>query len=135
MGFSLSEIGGAEMMMLFGGVLTIGGSVLPWATSMNSSISGLDGDGHITLGLGLLIAALALSQYAGRAMYVGAMFVGLNIFVVGINTYWNMGNLGLMYWPGMGLYLTMGAAAFIMGGGAIGFAKFTVNDGNAQAAS
>ncbi|PSP78991.1 hypothetical protein BRC81_05825 [Halobacteriales archaeon QS_1_68_20] len=127
------NLGRAEGMTFFGAVLAVVGSVLPWATLMNNSINGLEANGVVTLGLGLLVAAIALFRIDGRVVHASNAFIGVFIFVVGLETYWNMGTLGLMVWPGWGLYATMASAAFIVTGGAIGFSSFTVQGGNAEA--
>ena len=46
------------------------GSVLPWATlergGVTDTINGLEGDGRLTLGLALVVAALGLGSRSGR---------------------------------------------------------------------
>ncbi len=130
-----ANLGRAEAMTLFGAVLAVVGSVLPWAASTSNSISGLEANGVVTLGLGLLVAAIALFRIDGRVVHASNVFIAVFIFVIGLETYWNMGRLGLMVWPGMGLYATMASATFVATGGAIGFSSFTVQGGHAEATS
>lgn len=102
-------------MLLFGAVVVIG-SVMPWATAFGGALSkaGTDGDGAITLVLGLLIAAggLAVGLARGRiwiaivAALLGAL-VGVTAGIDLSDAQSKIGDLHGVVSVGAGLWVTL----------------------------
>lgn len=69
-----------EKLVLGGAVGLVIGAFLPWATVGPFDVAGTDGDGVLTLLIGLVVAALAWSRKAPRliiALIVLAVVIGL----------------------------------------------------------
>ena len=111
----------------FGGIVVIMGSVLPWATVEvilfgQQSIDGLDGDGVITLPLGIVMLILALTarKESGNTPPVIAGLLALAAGSIGLYDLTNVrrinpGILGEVS-VGVGLYLVViGAGVAIVG--------------------
>lgn len=105
------------------GAALVLGAFMPWGTIRSGfgqiSVSGMEGDGIITLTLGGLIVALAFrlhERFSRIAVAVLAVLSG----VVALLAFDGIGSVGGSQYaqvaPGMGLYLTAAAAAvaFIM---------------------
>jgi hypothetical protein len=114
------------------GVLTLIGAVLPWATIGVFSAAGTEGDGTITLVLGLVAAAGGVAQGLVRhpsawsfAIPGVCLLLGFAILAVGVYDVINIssnGNDDTLFGPpkvGSGLILTVVAGAGIVGSAAL----------------
>jgi hypothetical protein len=84
--------------MLFGAAAIVVGSVMPWAerdfndVGLVGSVSGLEGDGALTIGAGIAIGVLALCSIAGprvRALSIVALLLAMATALIAIlNEVW-----------------------------------------------
>lgn len=96
-----------EKVGLIGAILIIMGSMLPWGTGpFGMSASGLEGDGIITLLLGIVsIILLALASW-GRENKIGQPILGILVILIAGNVFLDMMDIPIAS-PGSGLYLTL----------------------------
>ena len=108
------QMSGAKVIALFGFAGVILGAFLPWAHVLFFSVSGLDGDGVITLILGVIGAALITFGRRGTTTLVAAL---VGVVACGIGLYDSV-NLSIVAQEsagtasvGAGLWLTIFASA------------------------
>lgn len=113
------EEGVVLLLYLFLGsiVLIVIGSFLPWASMGVFSVSGIEGDGIVTL----LLAVVAVVVYFAlkkkpTVVSVVVAIIGVLSLIITIISYYNLGELELAS-PGGGLIMaTIGSIALIVSG-------------------
>jgi len=119
---------GSAKVALAGGALTAVGSVLPWANALGNTVSGLDGDGVITLFLGVIVAVVALVVNWNRLAKGGSAAIGGISVVIAFNAYSNLTNASgfgaSLVSPGYGLYLTILGGLVVVVGALLGYTSF-----------
>lgn len=119
------------LLALVGGIVAAIGSLLPWATIRSGfgsiDITGTNGDGVITLALGVIVAGLGFARFGGQSTGIvrnAASLLGLAIALVGVYDYTNLasriGEIQSDYVSGVagvGLYVVIvgGFIAFVSG--------------------
>ncbi|MHB9287735.1 hypothetical protein ACKVMT_11945 [Halobacteriales archaeon Cl-PHB] len=129
----LDDLTTGEKVALGGGVAAVVGAVLPWASFMGQSVSGLDGDGVITLILGIAAAGVIVVREWGQMDQAGVGVLGLLTLAIGGMAYSDIGSLASMggsgsgfsisISPGIGLYLTLLAGILMLAGAALGYSN------------
>jgi len=124
----LKTLPDSAKVALAGGALTAVGSVLPWASTLGQSMSGLDGDGVITLFLGVIVAAVVLFADWNKLAKGGAAALGGISTIIAFNAYSNLANAGglgsSLVSPGYGLYLTILGGLVVAVGALLGYTSF-----------
>jgi len=117
------EWNAASILTVVGAVLVVLGAFLPWAKVGFLSVDGTEGDGILTLILGLaagLLGALGFLKGA-KGLLIGSIVCAGLALLIGVYDIANInsvvdGPFGLEVEVGMGLYLTvLGAAAGVAG--------------------
>lgn len=107
---------GLEIKLLYGGAaVTIAGAFLPWYTVLGASVLGIEGDGLLTLILG--VAAAGLVWYLDTLKYRLYVGVGLGALVLLIGLY------HLTNFSGAGVYITILGGLVFVGSGVNGYRK------------
>ncbi len=129
----LDDLTTGEKVGLGGGVLAVVGAFLPWASVMNQSISGLDGDGVLTLVFGVAAGGLILMRDWEQMDQVGVGVLGLLTLVIGGMSYSDIDSLAslggsgtglsISISPGIGLYLTLLAGILMLAAAAMGYSN------------
>ncbi|WP_154019008.1 hypothetical protein [Halococcus agarilyticus] len=110
---ALSEFRTDQKIALAGAVVAGFGSVLPWATVLGTNVSGLQGDGILTLILAGIAAVVTVMEPDAIGKWNNGLVGGCGVLVVMI------GLLALNSAAAIGLYLT------IIGGLVISFPQLT----------
>ncbi|HMB49106.1 MAG TPA: hypothetical protein VKM69_00465 [Natronoarchaeum rubrum] len=91
-------------------------------------MSGLDGDGVITLFLGVIVAVVALVVNWNRLAKGGSAAIGGISVVIAFNAYSNLTNASgfgaSLVSPGYGLYLTILGGLVVVIGALLGYTSF-----------
>jgi len=124
----LKALPDSAKVALAGGTLTAVGSVLPWASALGRTVSGLDGDGVITLFLGVIVAVVVLSAGWNRLAKGATAALGGISTLIAFNAYSNLANAGglgsSLVSPGYGLYLTILGGLVVAVGALLGYTSF-----------
>lgn len=91
------------------------GSFLPWASAFGISVSGIEGDGVITLILALGLAAAIFLADWGKRVAIGTVIVGVLIVLVPL--------VSLSGVSAFGVYVTMIGGVVIIVGGQSGYRR------------
>lgn len=107
----------AKNLVLFGGIGLMVGAALPWGTVTSAfgqiSMNGLEGDGMLSGGAGLvlLLVALTVKPKAGSMFSVLGGIVALFAGYISLNAILNVGSLadepGVIVQTGYGLYVSL----------------------------
>lgn len=90
---SISGLPTSGKVAASGAVLTVIGSVLPWASAVGETVLGVDGDGIITAPLAVIVLALAVLRWDKIGAGVSAV-LGLAALLTAFNAYSNIESLG-----------------------------------------
>jgi hypothetical protein len=108
---------------IVGGVATIVGSVLPWVTidslMGSQTVSGLDGDGVLTLVCGIATLGVCVLRGGERIDRIALGILGVLTVLIGYNTFSQLSDYGSIAADASaspGLYVTMLAGAVIVSG-------------------
>ena len=126
----------APWIIAGGGLLAIIGSVLPWGTVRSAfgqvDVSGTEGDGVLTLVLGLVVGALGLSSLAGARRVLAIVALLPTVGIAGIAAY-DLANITevadelsgsfVQVSAGPGLWVVLAGAAVALVGAIIGTAN------------
>lgn len=123
----VSEMSNGEKAALVGGVLAVVGAFMPWATALGVSVSGTEGDGVITLVLGIVVVGAVLAQSGGTVARAGVGLLGVLVALIALVVF---GNMEGMVSPAIGLYITLLAGLVIVAGAGMGFAS--ADEGDAE---
>ena len=91
---------GTEQKLVVGGaILIVLGAFLPWATVFGISIAGIDGDGSLTLLMGLVAGVVALVRPWSRNVRIGTVLLGSLVALVALADMTSV--------AGIGIYMTL----------------------------
>ena len=96
-----------EKFVYAGGALSIVGAFLPWATLLGISVSGIDGDGIITLVLGIAAISVVYAREWDRTTNIALASLGGLIALIALAAMSSV--------AGIGIYVT------ILGGALVAF--------------
>lgn len=99
-----------EKLVFVGAALTTLGAFLPWVTVFGTSVAGVQGDGVLTLILGLIAAGLLWWRSWNRRIQLGTLTVGSLIVLITLSA--------MSRAAGFGLYLTLAGGLVLMYTGA-----------------
>lgn len=102
--------------LVYGGVaLTTLGAFLPWATVFGASVLGIEGDGIITLVLGLVAAGVVWRKPWTRTVQLATAGIGALILLIGVMALTNVAAIGLYLTLFGGLVITFAGLNAVVG--------------------
>lgn len=107
----------ASMMVIGGAVATAVSAFLPWVSAGLFTLTGIDGDGQITLVLGAIVIVIWFALLRNRSGKVAAwstIVCGGLVTAIGVYHYSNLGDVGSI---GIGVYGTIAAGVVTAIGG------------------
>lgn len=84
-----------EKIVYTGAALTAIGAFLPWATVLGVSVTGIEGDGILTLLIGLVTAGAVWWRPWGRRTQIGTLVAGVLVLLIGFASFTNVAAIGL----------------------------------------
>lgn len=102
---SLSELTRDQKIVIGGGTLTVISAFLPWASAFGFSVSGINGDGIITLVLGIVAAAVVFFEPLDSRNMLVAGVAGILIVLVAL--------VSITSVAAIGVYLTLVGGAIV----------------------
>ena len=120
MGFRLAKIVG-----IIGSLCVIVGAFLPWATWSSIAVTGVEGDGRITLFLGFITAAFLLWS-PHRKTRASFLILGLIISLIGCYDAYDVSKEimpGIKPNVGVGLFATITGGIIIVISGIVGLTR------------
>ncbi|WP_436935420.1 hypothetical protein [Halovenus marina] len=109
------------------GIVTAIGAVLPWVDAGIVTVSGLDGDGVLTIIFGLVVLGLVLVREWGTVEMAATVVLGLMTTLIAGNVYGNLEDQAaqqiLEAQAGIGLHLTLLGGLAMLGAGVYGYLK------------
>jgi hypothetical protein len=117
----------AQKIALGGGVLTAIAALLPWVSAGRLTVTGIDGDGTLTLIFGVAAVAVVLYRDWETVDTLGVGLLGVLTVLIAGNVYSSLSSMGgvsseiLEISAGFGLHLTLLGGILLVVAGAQGY--------------
>jgi hypothetical protein len=119
------DLAGGEKVAIVGVLLTTIGAFLPWVSAGGLvSVSGIDGDGIITLTFGIIVGAVVAFRDWGRGEKIGVGVFGVLTVLIAGNVYGNLSEtagVAIEAQAGGGLHMTLIGGFVLLGAAAQGY--------------